>query len=198
MVNLFRPSYLKPHCVSSMMAYQLSMSICSLTHSEKSNRVTFNSSIYWDCFFCFVLLSVISFHSIAVAPNPVLCIIAQSWMIWFWTCLLTIIHADVELSECFILWLTSWIFFESSFLSYTLWLIKQKLASCTEKYSASRLVSVCLDSPYPLINRAMNHWLIASVSFWPPLDLFQTNFGQHSKWSQTISDVFCVVQKCMC
>ncbi len=35
-LTFFRPSYLKHHCVSSMMTYQLSMSICCLTRSEKS------------------------------------------------------------------------------------------------------------------------------------------------------------------
>lgn len=58
---------------------------------------------------------------------------------------------------------------------------KQIKTSCTEKYSASWLVSVCLDSPYPVINKAMHHRLIASVSFWPPLDLFQADFGLHWK-----------------
>lgn len=48
----------------------------------------------------------------------------------------------------------SWIFFESSFLSYTLWLIKLKLVVHKS-------------------NHVMNHLLIASVSFWLPLDLFQ-------------------------
>lgn len=58
-------SYLKPHCVSSMMAYQLSMSICCLTRSEKSNRVTFNLAIYWDWFFliCFAFCNFISLRS---------------------------------------------------------------------------------------------------------------------------------------
>jgi len=136
MVNLFRPSYLKPHCVSSMMPYQLSMSICCLTRSEKSNRVTFNLVIYWDWFFWFVLLSVISFHSVALTPNPVLCIIAHSWMIWFWTCLLTIIHADVITLWMFYIMIEEldifWIFiFELHSMTY------QTKTSFTEKYSAS-------------------------------------------------------------
>ncbi len=130
------------------MTYQLSMSICCLTRSEKSNRVTFNLAIYWDWFFCFVLLSVISFHSVAVSPNPVLCIIAQGWMIWFWTCLLTIIHADV---------VTVWTFHVQNDELDIFWVCIFELHTMTSqqklvvKYSANLLVSVCLESPHTVI-----------------------------------------------